>query len=70
MTDVVGNVPSSVSRVVDRGIDYALVDATPKYLLGAINQRLDEEHSIEFVDVILVHYGVVEAAQASSDSFR
>src|SRR5450432_433080 len=56
--------------VVDDGVDKSLVDALPEPVARHGNERDDESPVVEFVDVIFVGDGAVEAAEAIRNAFR
>src|SRR6267378_5352 len=53
--------------VVDGGVNYALIDPVPQNSGGTIHQRLDEQGRVEFVDVVVVDNGFVEAVECGGN---
>src|SRR6266550_9411435 len=67
MAGRVGNMISAVGGVVDGSVNDALIDAVPKDSSRAIDQGLDEQDSVDLVNVVLMNDGVVEAAESRGD---
>ncbi len=70
MARLIGDVTGGVGGIVYSGVDHALVNAMPENFGRAVDERLDEEDRVEFVDVVLVNDRCVKAAKALRDARR
>ncbi len=52
-----------VGAVVHGRVNHALIHAVPENARRAVDQRLHEQRRVDFVDVVLVHDRLVEAAE-------
>ena len=67
MAHRVGDFARAFGRAVQRGVNDSAIDALPQYGGRKGDQRLDDAGGIEFVDVIFIEDGVIEAAKFGSD---
>ncbi len=70
MANLVGNLPRPIAGVIHGPINDLSVHILPKNSSRAVDQRLDEERRVEFVDVVLVHHCLIEAAERVSNLLR